>query len=198
MKNKLLTGCAAIIMFSSCQKTLDVSKLTAPSTSTSQEKVTYTIFQGNNYCDKNTYQSTNYTELKFKTIFDSSAVYTTKLSSNQVDINKLFGFSDNNSTHQNFSARFGWRWYNSHVEIFAYIYNYGVVEYQKVGDATIGKEQLYSIKVNATNYVFTFNGTIVTMPRKSTTETATGYKLFPYFGGSEPAPHNVTIQITEL
>jgi hypothetical protein len=35
------------------------------------------------------------------------------------------------------------------------------------------------------------------MPRKSTTIKAVGYKLYPYFGGDELAPHPVSIWIKE-
>jgi hypothetical protein len=36
------------------------------------------------------------------------------------------------------------------------------------------------------------------MTRESKTEKAEGYKLFPYFGGDETAPHNISIWIKEL
>jgi hypothetical protein len=35
------------------------------------------------------------------------------------------------------------------------------------------------------------------MPRKSPLPRARGYKLFPYFGGQEAAPHAVRIWIRE-
>jgi hypothetical protein len=52
--------------------------------------------------------------------------------------------------------------------------------------------------VDGNKYVFTVNGNPVNIPRSSTTTTGRGYKLYPYFGGDELAPHNVTIKIKEL
>jgi hypothetical protein len=95
-------------------------------------ETTYTIFQGQQYSDKNTYLPVNLTELKFKVKFDSSAIYQTVASYNQGDINKLYGFSDNNLAHHNYSARFGRRWYNNALEIFAYNYNNSIVSLKKL------------------------------------------------------------------
>jgi len=36
------------------------------------------------------------------------------------------------------------------------------------------------------------------MSRASSTATAVGYKLYPYFGGDEAAPHDINIWIKEL
>ena len=51
-----------------------------------------------------------YSERKFVVKFDSTSIYNTLIPSNQYDINKLYGFSDNDSVHHLYSARFGWRW----------------------------------------------------------------------------------------
>jgi len=36
------------------------------------------------------------------------------------------------------------------------------------------------------------------MSRASTTTEAEGYKLFPYFGGDESAPHTISIWMQEF
>ena len=36
------------------------------------------------------------------------------------------------------------------------------------------------------------------LPRTSATSKAEGYKLYPYFGGDESAPHDIFIYIKEL
>jgi hypothetical protein len=36
------------------------------------------------------------------------------------------------------------------------------------------------------------------MPRSSITAKASGYLLFPYFGGDETAPHDMGIEIKDL
>jgi hypothetical protein len=54
------------------------------------------------------------------------------------------------------------------------------------------------LSVVESNYVFALEEQVQTLPRNSTTPTAIGYKLYPYFGGDEPAPHNIKIIIEEL
>lgn len=200
MKNQFLFLLIMAVGFGSCQKSIDFSTKEVAITPVEpvSKAVLYTIKLGQQFCDKNSYTPVGITELKFKAKFDSSAIYTTINAANQGDINKLYGFSDNNAQHHQFSARFGWRWYNNSLEIFAYIYNNGVVAYQKVGNAIIGTTAEYSIKVQTETYQFTLGNNIVIMPRASSTSTGLGYKLFPYFGGDEFAPHDVRILIEEL
>ncbi len=64
----------------------------------------YTIAEGQHFCNDNAYNTTSYSELKFLAKFDSSAIYSTMDPSRQNDINKLYGFSDNNTTQYQFSA----------------------------------------------------------------------------------------------
>jgi hypothetical protein len=172
---------------------LPVSKSTA--FATGFEK--YTIAEGQQYCDKNSFSSIQLSELRFTVKFDSSAIYKTLDPVNQLDINKLYGFSDNNALHHNFSARFGWRWSDNALRLFAYVYNTGVQTNKELGTVAIGAENSCSIKVAGDKYIFTLNGKTDTMPRASTTAEAVGYKLYPYFGGDEFAPHIISIWIKE-
>lgn len=189
-----------IMVCCSCKKSIDQSSLNniEQVTVNNYSNIQYTIKQGNQYCDKNAYQAVNTAELKFIVKFDSSAIYQTINSGNQVDINKLYGFSDNNADHHQFSARFGWRWKNNALEIFAYIYNNGNMCFQQIGIAKIGEETTCNIKIAGCSYVFSMNNYSITMPRASTTSTAIGYKLYPYFGGDEMAPHDISIWIKEI
>jgi hypothetical protein len=110
----------------------------------------------------------------------------------------LYGFSDNNSGHQLYSARFGWRWSDNALRLFGYVYNNGIRDSKELGTINIGSEVNCSIKVTAKNYVFTLNGVTDSLPRAASSVKASGYKLYPYFGGDEPAPHNIYIWIKEL
>lgn len=157
----------------------------------------YTIRQGQNYCDNNKFVSTSYSELNFIAKFDSTAIYSNVNTYNQLDINKLYGFSDNNSTHQQFSARFGWRWSDNALRLFGYVYNDGIRSSKELGIVSIGAENSCSLKVNPKSYVFSLNGKVDSLPRTSATTKATGYKLYPYFGGDEVATHNIYIWIKE-
>jgi hypothetical protein len=159
--------------------------------------VKYTIRKGQQYCDQNAFIVVAYDELKFTVKFDNSAIYQTTDPANQEDINKLYGFSDNNSAHQEYSARFGWNWCRDSLRLFAYIYNNGVRASQEIGAIVPNAEYSCSIKINGGTYSFKLNDKILTMPRESTTTKAEGYKLYPYFGGDELAPHDIAIWIRE-
>ena len=160
--------------------------------------IKYTIKKGENYSDASSYAATSYSELNFIAKFDSSAIYSNVIAENQYDINKLYGFADNNSTHQQFSARIGWRWSDKALRLFGYVYNDGIRSSKELGIVAIGTENSCSIKVNAKTYVFSLNGKIDSLSRTSTTAKAIGYKLYPYFGGDETAPHMINIWIKEL
>jgi hypothetical protein len=195
-----------VVLSSSCQKGIEA--VTIPSEHTTPPKsetgratgyIDYNIAKGEQYCDKSTFEKVEYEELKFTVKFDSSAIYKTVDTTNQSDINKLFGFSDNNTQHHEFSARFGWCWSPKNgLCLFGYIYNNSVRRSKLLGAISIGEPHNCSIKVTPTSYIFTLDGVAETMPRASITLKGSGYKLFPYFGGDEVAPHDIKILIKEL
>jgi hypothetical protein len=158
----------------------------------------FTINKGSQFSDRNGYAKVSYEEQKFIVRFDSSAIYSTISDKHQLDINKLYGFSDNNSQHHEYSARFGWRWSNNALQLFAYVYNNGTVSHKELGTVAIGQEHQCSIRVSGNQYIFTLNGQSVTIPRLATTSRGEGYRLFPYFGGSEVAPQTIFIWIKEV
>lgn len=187
-----------LVLFS-CTKENDALRKGSPATPKITTQFTkYTIRQGHNSSDGNTFLPASYSELKFIAKFDSTAIYSNLLDYNQLDINKLCGFSDNNSGHQQYSARFGWRWSDNALRLFGYAYNNGIRDSKELGTVIIGSEINCSIKVTAKHYVFSLNGSTDSLPRASTSVKASGYKLYPYFGGDEPAPHNIYIWIKEL
>jgi hypothetical protein len=201
MKKNLIYPILAAIIMVSCNKKMDsFNSITNNEGEVipTNAFVKYTINKGEQFCDKNYFTKVAYETLSFSVRFDSSAIYRTACVSNQDDINKLFGFSDNNTQHHEFSARFGWRWNNKVLQLMAYVYNNGVMSYKEVGSVQIGTENACVIKVAGASYVFSLNGTAVTMPRASTTAKADGYKLYPYFGGDEVAPQTISIWIKEL
>ncbi len=157
----------------------------------------YIIPQGEHYATENPFKPLELSEVKFTVKFDSSAIYKTIDAGNQDDINKLWGFADNGTHHQQFSARFGWRWSGGALRLFGYTYNNGVRDSKELGTIAIGKEVHCSIKVLGEVYQFSVNGKMQTMPRLSSTEKAKGYQLYPYFGGDEAAPHEVRVWIRE-
>jgi hypothetical protein len=131
MKKHLLLPGLLCILFS-CKKE-NVSTLLNSHGSSSTQFTKYTIRKGQNYCDESSYTPTSYSQLSFVAKFDSTAIYSTINADNQADINKLYGFADNNSTHQQFSARFGWRWSNNALRLFGYVYNDGIRSSKELG-----------------------------------------------------------------
>ena len=137
--------------------------------------------------------------LRFTARFDESARYNLG-NKNQEDINKLFGFADANSMHHDNSIRFGWRYsaQKDQVEIFAYAYQNGQMNFEYITDLQIGANALFQINLTDESYELAVNGDhTVTMERKGKDKLGVYYLLFPYFGGNETAPHDIRIYINE-
>jgi hypothetical protein len=184
----------SIFLFTGCDKNID--DFFGPK---DNEYKTYTIRKGE--------QSTNSItgeikepSLHFKVIFDSSAIYTTSDPGNQIDINKLYGFSDCGMDHHTASARFGWRWSDDSLRLFAYWYKNSTMGFRELGTIEIGKEHDCLIVIQDTSYVFELNGvtTVIAGSRGCSEISGRRMRLFPYFGGNENAPHDITIKIKEL
>ena len=182
------------LLLLSCHKNVEVRN--KPATN-APSFIQYTITKGSQFCDKSTYTPITLDSLSFVVKFDSSSIYTTIDPQNQFDINKLYGFSDNNSDHHQFSARIGWRWSDKKLRLFGYVYNYGEVISEEISPVNIGSQISCAIIVKGNYYQFNVNGVKLTLSRSSSTPKASGYKLFPYFGGDEAAPHDINIWIKE-
>ena len=55
-----------------------------------------------------------------------------------------------------------------------------------------------SISIQPKQYLFTCNGSKTTLQRHCNSSNILGYKLYPYFGGDETAPHDIDLFIKEL
>jgi hypothetical protein len=192
-----LVSCEKDVLASPANTFAAATESTAKQATSAGSFTTYTIRSGQHYCDHNSYPHFQAHALYFTVKFDSSAIYQNINPYNQYDENKLYGFSDNNSFHQLFSARFGWRWCNNELELSAYTYNNGVRSDKVLGAVPIGVANKCAIIVQGDHYDFVVNGVVTSVPRESKTSVAKGYKLLPYFGGDEVAPHTVTIKIRE-
>ncbi|MCW3073413.1 MAG: hypothetical protein JWP69_482 [Flaviaesturariibacter sp.] len=200
--SRLLNCLLPLFLLSACQKEISPELANRAPGATplpaAAEFVKYTIKAGEHFCDKSDFKIVETDELKFMVRFDSSAIYQTVNSSNQDDINKLYGFSDNNMQHHQFSARFGWRWSAGALRLFGYIYNNSIVASKEISAIPIGADVVCNLQVTATHYRFMVGNLKDSLPRLSTTAKAKGYQLYPYFGGDEPAPHTVSIWIKPL
>ena len=175
------------------------NNLTAQSSekATTSTTITYLIPKGQQYSKPNPLVFTAVSKVSFIAVFDSSCIYKTVDPANQDDINKLYGFSDCNTHHLTNSARIGWRWSKDSLRLFGFVHNDGNMLWQEITSAPIGSKIRCSITCLADTYSFVVNGKTTSLPRHCSGKY-TRYKLFPYFGGDEVAPHDIKIRITEL
>lgn len=160
----------------------------------SQEYTTYLIRKGQHSTTSSSFKSLRTKSLVFDAIFDNSAIYTSIDPVNQADINKLYGLADCGTEHQTNSARFGWRWFNNSLQLFAYVYYNRIRASEYITTIDLNKAYRYELVLDGYNYIFRVNGQEVIMPR-GCSGTGLGYQLYPYFGGDEVAPHDITIKI---
>ncbi|HEY0653012.1 MAG TPA: hypothetical protein VGD65_07785 [Chryseosolibacter sp.] len=160
---------------------------------------TYLIRQGEHYATQKGVEALQSNTLEFYATFDRSAMYDLADNALQSSKNKLMGFSDCNSLHHENSARFAWQWYDGKLEIFAYCYVNGARIEQYIGTVAIGKKNKYSIRCMREHYEFRLNNQeIVKIERGTTCDKGFYYMLWPYFGGTAPAPHDITILIERI
>jgi hypothetical protein len=187
---------AAMIVFG-CSKEAVVTGNNPPSKRT-DGFTEYIIPQGAHFSNNEGVVNLSTSQYRFEVYFDSTAIYTVP-TGDQDDINKLSGFADNASVHLQYSARFGWRWSENRLRLFGYVHNNGQIQEKEIGVIEIGKIYTCSIKVNGSSYVFDVAGlNSVTLPRAATTAKAEGYRLYPYFGGDNAAPHEIHIWLKYL
>jgi hypothetical protein len=164
-----------------------------------EEELTSTTFlirTGEHYASPRLVEQFSSGKLAFKAKFDQSAMYDLGDPSLQSNHNKLMGFSDCNSQHHANSARFAWRWYNNELQIWAYCYVNSVRVEEFVATVNLNKEYLYEIAVTPADYVFYLDGERkAAVPKAQICSEGLSYLLYPYFGGTAPAPHDVRIEI---
>jgi hypothetical protein len=140
--------------------------------------------------------------LSYNVTFYESCLYKTELSSNQKDINKLFGLSF--GLHHKNSARFGWRSTNDDcIEVLAYVYRDGVRinEWDEpiyIDRIDINKEYTFELTLSDSYYTFMVkdgDDIVGASLIKSGKLFPIGYYLNPYFGGDEKAQHNMKISL---
>lgn len=156
----------------------------------------FTIQKGEHYATPRIVETLQRNRLVFEARFNESAIYDLGDPASQTNKNKLLGFADCNAAHHDNSARFAWQWMNNQVEIFAYCYANGERHEKFVGVVEINEYNRYEIELTDTNYIFYLNDNEpVYMERGSVCSTGVYYKLWPYFGGSIPAPHTVQVSV---
>lgn len=192
---QLICSVLVLIFLVSCEKIENLLP-EDPMEQTPSMETSYLIKAGK-HSTSSPFTPLSVSKMVFKATFDSSAIYKTEDASNQADINKLYGISDCGTHHHQNSARFGWRWFNEKLEIHAYSYSGGKRYYSYITSVALNKELTYSLELTADEYVFTIQDKTISLARFCS-ESTSAYKLFPYFGGDEKAPHDITILIEDL
>jgi len=136
--------------------------------------------------------------IKFNVKFDESSYYDLG-NPNQLDVNKLFGFST--GYHHKNSARFGWNSVaKDSVAIYSYCYVDGVRKINFITNIKINSEYKMSIVDRRFYYFFSVidsNGNVFRDNVSKNNISGVGYSLWPYFGGDEKAPHDIEISLTK-
>lgn len=180
---KLLLPFAMVLLLASCEEQEMLSRM-------------FVVQKGEHYASPRLVQSLQSNTLDFRATFNESAIYEFEDKSFQDSKNKLLGFSDCNSLHHDNSARFAWQWYNGRLEIFAYCYVNGERKEEFLGIVKLNEENRYKLKVMDGNYIFQLNNQEpVHMERAETCDRGMYYMLWPYFGGTLSAPHDISISI---
>lgn len=158
----------------------------------------YVIEQGQ-HSSVNSFKGFEGNTLSFEAQFNESAIYTTKSPSNQADINKLLGFSDCSADHHQNSARFGWRWYNNRLEIFVYVFNKNNRIMKYLTSVPQNEFIFYEISKTSEGYKFIVADKVMHIPADLNNCTSSAnYYLWPYFGGNETAPQDISIIIQQI
>jgi len=114
--------------------------------------------------------------ITFDFILDESAIYYTEVPENQSDVNKIYGMSDFGKIHQK------GRHSSSTIR---------TIEPNEIYNATIDIKTFYYV------IVIDNDTTLVRRRPEGYWGLIRRYYLYPYFGGNEYAPHDITIKIKE-
>jgi hypothetical protein len=157
----------------------------------------FLIRSGDHYSTPRLAETLQSDRLIFHATFDQSAVYDFGDAALQTNKNKLLGFADCNSLHHENSARFAWQWFNDRLEIYAYCYVNSERVEEFAGVVNLDEKNLYEIRLTDAEYIFYINGKQTNaIGRASVCDKGIYYMLYPYFGGSLAAPHDVTITLS--
>ena len=159
----------------------------------------YTIKRGNHYSTPRVVRFFSGTKMSLSFVFDESANYefTGAAASDQLDINKLYGFSDCKSHHSENSARIGWRSNQGKIEIMAFTHRAGKFYYESLGFVEPNRVNQGSISLSddKKSYIYEMNEAKLVVDRGCDDGKAVGYALQPYFGGNQSAPQDIRIRV---
>lgn len=136
-------------------------------------------------------------KIRFRVAFDNSCRYQLP-GEDQQDINKLFGLGYFPNHHKE-SARFGWV-YNpdiNKIELYAYCYVNGKRITDQITTVPLHQSFVLELNISATAYSFTvFKESFQASTHiQHSNKRKWSFPLGVYFGGNQPAPHKITIEM---
>ena len=142
----------------------------------------------------------NNSRINFQFILDESAEYQTEIPENQYDVNKIYGFSDFGKTHKKYSIRLGWRYIESNVELCWFKRENSNASSGFITNIDLNEIYSATIDIKTFYYVIVVNNDTTMVRRRPDGfwGTIRRYYLYPYFGGNEFAPHDITIKIKDV
>ena len=191
MKNRFLLLFLSVNFVIACRKPGFTNNME------SYTQVEYLIKKGKHAAEGNHFNILSTNEINCEVVFDSSALYLSANGANQEDVNKLTGFSDCNDNHQRNSARIGWSWNGRAVALYAYAYVNNERMIKTLSAVPLHKAVTCSVRAEGGQYYFSTGTVTDSIPRHCAGYSGSRYKLYPYFGGDETAPHDITIRIRE-
>ncbi|HEX2901319.1 MAG TPA: hypothetical protein VHS96_16505 [Bacteroidia bacterium] len=132
--------------------------------------------------------------LRFKAKFYPNCIYKPQREPEQ--ISKLYGISY--GLHHDCSARIGWRSDGTRIEVLSYVYT---ARDKRSSEhlAFIDVQEWHEFKlerIGKTARISMDGGPVQTFQLLAPAKV--GYRLFPYFGGTVPAPHEMWIGVEVL
>jgi len=141
----------------------------------------------------------NDSKISFQFILDESAYYETEIPENQHDVNKIYGMSDFGVRHHKYSIRLGWRYIENNLELCWLRHEDGI--HSSATIKIIQPDVIYNATIDIKTFYYVIvidnDTTLVRRRPEGNWGLIRRYYLYPYFGGNEYAPHDITIKIKE-
>ena len=138
-------------------------------------------------------------KITFQFKLDESAYYESEIPENQYDVNKIYGMSDFGLRHQKYSIRLGWRYINNELQLCWLRHEEG--RHSSATIRTIEPDVIYNATIDIKTFYYVIvidnDTTLVRRRPEGNWGLIRRYYLYPYFGGNEYAPHDITIKIKE-
>lgn len=144
-------------------------------------------------------------EINFKFRLDASCLYDLKDVEEQTFVSKITGLSDCNSLHSKNAIYLGWQpifneigYHTGNFNIYAYWRIEGVFYFEKLLTTSPDSDVIARLRITDKFYKWNVNGKLFDIERKKKCNNGIHYRIQPYFGGKQKAPHNMIMYLNIL